>query len=97
MTSNSADEKRQAHELIERLEPSQITTAIRFLEFMLLDPVLMAIATAPVESEPLTEEERQAIARSELWFRTRGGKGIPMDEVVADFGLTIDDFPPDQE
>jgi len=22
-----------------------------------------------------------------------GGKGIPMEEVLADFGLTLDDFP----
>ncbi len=30
--------KHHAHELIERLPDSQIATAVRFLEFMLLDP-----------------------------------------------------------
>ena len=97
MANDSANQKRQAHELIERLESSQIETAVRFLEFMLLDPASLAIATAPVDDEPLTEEERQAINRSEAWFRERGGKGIPMEEVVADFGLTMNDFPIDQK
>src|SRR5476649_2543791 len=90
-------DKQQAHELIERLETSQIATAVRFLEFMLLDPVSRAIATAPADDEPLTDEERQAIARSEAWFHERGGKGIPMEEVLADAGLTMDDFPCDPE
>ena len=89
MANDSANQKRQAHELIERLESSQIETAVRFLEFMLLDPASLATATAPVDDEPLTEDERQAINRSEAWFRERGGKGIPMDEVVAYFGLTM--------
>jgi hypothetical protein len=37
------------------------------------------------------EEEREALARSEAWFEKRGGKGIPMEEVLADFGLTVED------
>jgi len=36
---NGAMEKQHAHELIERLPDSEIATAIRFLELMLLDPV----------------------------------------------------------
>jgi hypothetical protein len=47
----------------------------------MLDPVARAIANAPIEDEPVTEEERQAVARSEAWFEERGGKGIPMQEV----------------
>jgi hypothetical protein len=41
-------EKQHAHELIERLPPSEVATAVRFLEFMLLDPVARAVATAPL-------------------------------------------------
>ena len=90
---NGASEKQHAHELIDRLPAANMGTAVRFLEFILLDPVSRAIATAPVDDEPLTHEERQAIARSEAWFGERGGKGIPMEEVLADFGLTAGDFP----
>jgi hypothetical protein len=56
---NEASEKHRAHELIERLPDSQIATAVRFLEFMLLDPVRRALATAPSDDEPVTEQDRQ--------------------------------------
>ena len=82
--------REHAHELIERLPPSQLTAVVGLLEAM-LDPVSRAIAQAPLDDEPVTEEEREALARSEAWFEKRGGKGIPMEEVLADFGLTVED------
>ena len=85
------DTKEHAHELIERLSPNQVAAVVGLLEAM-LDPVSLAIANAPVDDEPSTEEERQALARSEAWFQERGGKGIPMEDVLADFGLTLEDF-----
>ena len=90
-------DKHHAHELLERLDPSQLPTAVRFLEFMLLDPLSRALATAPVDDEPLTEEDRAAIARSEAWFRENKGQGIPFEDVLADFGLTIDDLRSDTD
>jgi hypothetical protein len=83
--------KEHAHELIERLPPSQLTAVVGLLEAM-LDPVSRAIAQAPLDDEPVTEEEREALARSEAWLEERGGKGIPMEEVLADFGLTMEDL-----
>jgi hypothetical protein len=87
MAHDSGSEKQQAHELIERLAPSQISAIVGLLQAT-LDPVARAIADAPLDDEPVTEEERQAVARSEAWFEDRGGKGIPMEEVLADFGPT---------
>ena len=58
----------------------------------LLDPVARAIATAPVDDEPESEEERKAVAKSKAWFKQRGGQGIPQEEVLADFGLSPDDL-----
>jgi hypothetical protein len=77
--------------LIDRLPPSQLTAVVGLLEAM-LDPISRAIAQAPIDDEPVTEEERQALARSEAWFEERGGKGIPMEEVMAEFGLTMEDL-----
>ena len=91
MAHDSGTEKQQAHELIERLAPSQVSAVVGLLQAM-LDPVARAIADAPLDDEPVTEEDRQAVARSEAWFEDRGGKGIPMDEVLADFGLTMKDL-----
>jgi hypothetical protein len=40
---------------------------VGLLEAM-LDPVSRAIDQAPLDDEPVTEEEREALARSETWF-----------------------------
>jgi hypothetical protein len=92
---NGATEKHHAHELIERLPDSQIVTAVRFLEFMLLDPVARAVAAAPPDDEPVTEQDRHRIHAGQAWFAQRRGKGIPMEELLAEFGLKSDDFPPE--
>ena len=85
-------EKQHAHELIERLPDSQIATAVRFLEFMLLDPVARAVALAPPDDEPVTEQDRQRFHEGQAWFAQRGGKGIPMEDVLAEFGVKPEDF-----
>ena len=84
------EDKQHAHELVERLDASQVPTAVRFLEFILLDPVSRALATAPFDDEPLSDAERQAIAKSEEWLKHH--KPIPHEEVLAEFGLTMKDF-----
>lgn len=85
--------KQQAHELIDRLDSSMITTAVRFLEFIAMDPVARSIATAPVDEEPLTEEEDRALDRAEASLKQNGGKGIPHEQILAEFGLNTKDFP----
>jgi hypothetical protein len=89
----TASDKQHAHELIERLQASQIDTAVRFLEFMLLDPVARAVVTAPPDDEPLTGQDRRRLQDGQSWFRQRGGKGIPMEDVLAEFDLKPGDFP----
>ena len=86
-------EKKHAHELIERLPDSQIATAVRLLEAMLLDPVAHAVATAPPDDEPVSEQEHLRFCDGQAWFRQHGGKGIPMEDVLAEFDLTPEDFP----
>ena len=31
--------------------------------------------------------------RADAWLEQRGGRGIPHEEVLAEFGLTMKDFP----
>ncbi len=93
---NGVSEKHHAHELIERLPDAQIATAVRFLEFMLLDPVARALATAPPDDEPVTEQERRRFHGGQTWFAQRGGKGIPMENVLAECGFKPEDFPLDK-
>jgi hypothetical protein len=89
-------EKDHAHQLIERLPDSQVATAVRFLEFMLLDPVARAVATAPLDDEPVTQQDRRRFHDGQTWFAERGGAGVPMEDVLAGFGLKPEDFPTDR-
>lgn len=81
-------DKRHAHALLDRVPPGQMTAAVRFLEFLLLDPVDRSLAIAPLEDEEIGEEEEQAVARSKEWFKHNDG--IPFEQVVAGLGFTMD-------
>src|SRR5437763_1906869 len=89
---NEVSEKQHAHEIIDRLADSQIATAVRFLEFMLLDPVARALAIALSEDEAITEPDRRRFHEGQAWFERRGGKGISMEEVLSEFGVKPADF-----
>ncbi len=81
--------KQQAHELLDRLAPDQLAAVFNLLQVMTLDPVARAIANAPVDDEPESEQERQAVAEADEWLKHN--RPIPFAEVLADFGLTIED------
>lgn len=83
------DTKEHAHELIERLPANQLAAVVGLLEAM-LDPVARAIAQAPLDDEPESEEEREAVAEARQWLRQH--PGIPFEQVLSDFGLTVDDL-----
>jgi hypothetical protein len=88
-----AANKEHAHELIERLAPSQVPAVIGMLE-ALLDPVSRAIASAPVDDEPVTAADEQALAEAQDWLKHN--EGIPHERVLAELGLTrkdVDRFP----
>ena len=56
------------------------------------DPVARSIANAPFDPEVLSEEEERALDRAEVWFEANGGDGIPHEEILSEFGLTVEDF-----
>jgi hypothetical protein len=78
---DSTHEKQQAHELIERLAPSQVSAVVGMLEAM-LDPVSRAIANPPVDDEPVSEGKSHPASGSST---TRASL---TKEVLGDFGLT---------
>jgi hypothetical protein len=39
-----------------------------------------------------TRKEERATAKARQWLLENGGKGIPHEEVLADFGLTPEEF-----
>lgn len=71
-----SDSRQHVHELIDRLPPTQLAALAGLLEAML---------------EPGEEEER-AVDEAKRWLQDNGGKGIPHESVLSDFGLTMDEF-----
>lgn len=63
--------KERLHALIDDLPESELAAAERYLTYLRLlaqEPVLRALLTAPVDDEPLTEDDRAALreARDEV-------------------------------
>jgi hypothetical protein len=77
-------------QLVDDLDEHDLPTAERLLRALRdtagnADPVLTALANAPFDDEPETEEERAAVAeaRQELLE----GRGIPHEEAKRGWGL----------
>ena len=88
-----ADVKLQAHAMIDRMAPKQVSAVVTLLEAM-LDPVSRALANAPVENgtadEMASEEEALAAAASREWLRDH--EPISNREMLAEFGLNEEEF-----
>jgi hypothetical protein len=78
--------REQAHQLIDRLPETQISALVGLLE-TIVDPVAAALRNAPVDDEPETGEEKQAVAEARDWLTRNGGKGIPHAEAMRRLGL----------
>ena len=72
----------ELHIILDQLPERDVPTASRFLR-SLVDPVDLSLATAPIEDEPETQEEREAAERA----RRESGPGTPHEEVLREFGL----------
>ena len=80
MTTDILEAK--AHELLGQWGPTKLAAVVQLLEVMVHD-----------EDEPVSDQDRGRFHEGQAWFAQCGGKGIPMEDVLADFGLTPDDFP----
>ena len=78
--------RRQAHADLDRLTPNQIHTVQGLMESM-LTPSSPAI---PFEDEPVSDAERAAINAGIASLEANGG--ISMEDLLADFGLTMAEF-----
>ena len=45
------------------------------------------LRNAPWSDEPLSEEDKKAIAEGEEWIKQNGGRGIPHEEIERELGL----------
>jgi hypothetical protein len=72
----------KAHELLGQLNPGKLAAVVHLLEVMIDD-----------DDEPVTDEDRRRFHEGQAWFAQRGGQGIPIEDVLAEFGLKSADFP----
>jgi len=84
-----SDTRQHAHELIDRMPEVQLSALVGLLE-TIVDPVSAALCNAPIEDEEISEEEERAVAEAREWLKHN--KPIPHEEVLAEFGLTAEDF-----
>lgn len=82
-------QREHAHQLIDRLPETQLSALVGLLE-TIVDPLAAALRNAPMDDEPLTPEEAAAIEQGIASLDRNGG--VPMDEVLAGFGLTSEQF-----
>jgi hypothetical protein len=86
MDSSASNPRQKAHELIDRLDPIQVSAVVSLLH-ILLDPASRRYLHASGKDEPISEEETFIIARE--WLSNRN---IPDEQVLAEFGLTAENF-----
>jgi hypothetical protein len=69
---------------------AQVSAIVQMIEAM-LDPVSRAIANAPIDDEPESEAEHQAVAASKAWLEKHPGQGVSLEDVSTDLGISVDD------
>ena len=79
MALDLQQELKQAHALLDQLPPAKLGAVRALLEVMLDD------------DEPVSDEDRRRFHEGQAFFACR--KGIPMDDLLADFGATPEEFP----
>jgi hypothetical protein len=89
MTLDHSDERQHAHAFLDRLPDNQLAAVCGLLETM-LPPLDRKLALAAIDDEPVTPDEAAAIQIGITSLEQSGG--VPLEEVLADFGLTVDEF-----
>jgi hypothetical protein len=84
MDPNVAQEREQAHALLDLL-PVEKLAAVRSLLAVMVEPLSRALASAPVEEEEITAETAAALDRARASLAR--GEVIPHEDVLREFGL----------
>jgi hypothetical protein len=79
MAANPSDAKQHAHQLLDRLDSGRLAAVVHLLEVFLDE-----------DGESLSPAEAKAIAEADEW--SQHNDPIPHKQVLADLGLTMDDW-----
>lgn len=89
MAATATNPEQEAHELIDRMSTGQVIAAVGLFKAM-LDPVSISLANAPMDDEPISDEEVRDVAEARA--AVARGEVVSNEEVLAEFGLTAQDF-----
>ena len=89
MDTNVTQERQRAHALLDLLPQEKLTAVVHLLQ-AISDPLTRSLANAPIDDEPISEEEMRAVEASREWLKTH--EPISHEEVLAEFGVTLEDF-----
>jgi hypothetical protein len=77
--------KERLHQAVDTMTDEEARDALRTLAEASDDPVAWNLDHAPLDDEPETDAERQAVAEARA-DRKRGVQPLPLDDVLAEFG-----------
>lgn len=75
----------ELHELVDMLPEGELESAQRILRALPDDPVVRALLTAPIDDEPVTDDERGLLDKARESMRSDGGIGTA--ELLQNLGL----------
>jgi ethanolamine utilization microcompartment shell protein EutL len=84
MEPDHAQERQQAHALLDMLSAEKLS-AVRDLLEVMVEPLSRSLALAPVEDEEITPETAAALDRARASLSR--GEGIPHEDILREFGL----------
>lgn len=73
------------HQLIERIPEPELLAAQRYLEYLASHPAYRAVLSAPIDDEPVTQGDKDAIARAQRDIAE--GRVVSHEEILREFGL----------
>jgi hypothetical protein len=76
------------HELIDRIPEEEIAAAQRLLEFLAASAAFRATLSAPLDDEPVTKGDADAIERAHR--DVQAGKVVSHEEILREFGVGPD-------
>lgn len=75
--------KQHAHALLDMLPDEKLTAVVGLLEVM-VEPLSLSLASAPVEEEEITPDTAAALDRARASLAR--GEGIPHEDIRREFG-----------
>jgi hypothetical protein len=85
MEPDIAQQRQQAHALLDML-PEEKLTAVRSLLEVMVEPLSRSLASAPVEEEEITSETAAALERARASLAR--GEGITHEDILREFGMS---------